>query len=84
MKHRCTDGPQSGLRSAGQLRVLVTGEQGVGTDDKQIRTQGECVSECIFPKQAPDFEYRRKTRKLGEYIPQGTLTQSKENAYIKS
>lgn len=40
---------------AGKLRVLVTGEQGVSTDDKQIWTQGSVVSEYNFSKQAPDF-----------------------------
>ena len=46
------DEPQSGPRSAGKLRVLVTGKQGVGADDKQTQTQRECISECNFSKQA--------------------------------
>jgi hypothetical protein len=49
------DGPQSGPRSAGTLRVPVTGEQGVGADDRQTPTQKGCVSECNFSKQAQDF-----------------------------
>jgi hypothetical protein len=44
------DGPQSGPQSAGKLRVRVTGEQGVGSDDKQTWTHRECVSECNFVK----------------------------------
>ena len=40
------DGPQLGPRSAGKLRVLVTGEHGDGAIDKQTWTQRECVSEC--------------------------------------
>jgi hypothetical protein len=52
--------------------------------DKQTWTQRECVSECIFSKQTPDFQYRRKTRKLGKYIRQGISIQNKENAYIKA
>jgi hypothetical protein len=44
------DEPQSG-----KLRVLVTGEQGVGADDKQTRTQRECVSECNASKQDQTF-----------------------------
>jgi hypothetical protein len=42
-------------------------------NDKQIRTQGSAVSGCTFTKQAPVLYYRRKTRRLGEYIHQGTL-----------
>jgi hypothetical protein len=42
-------------------------------NDKQIQTQGSAVPGCIFTKQAPVLYYRRKTRKLGEYIRQGTL-----------
>jgi hypothetical protein len=49
------DGPQLGPRSVGKLRVPVTGEQGVGADDKQIWTQRECVSECNLPNRAPNF-----------------------------
>jgi hypothetical protein len=50
-----TEGPQSGSQSAGKLRVPITGEQGVGMDDKQTGTQRECISECNFSKQTPDF-----------------------------
>ena len=51
MPSGAADGPQSGPRSAGKLGILVTGEQGVGMDDKQTPTQRECVSECFgfFP-----------------------------------
>jgi hypothetical protein len=41
-----TDRPHLGPRSTGETRVPVTGGQGVGVDDKQIRTQGSVVSEC--------------------------------------
>jgi hypothetical protein len=42
-------GPHLGPWSTGKSQgLVVTGEQGFGTDDKQTWTQKECVSECIL------------------------------------
>jgi hypothetical protein len=44
---------------------MVTGEQGVGTNDKQIQTQSECVSECNFLKLTTRLLIQKKIGKLG-------------------
>ena len=44
--YTATDEPPLRLQSMGKTKVLVTGGQGVGKDDKQIGTQGSVVSEC--------------------------------------
>lgn len=49
--------------------------------DKQ--TQESAEYECILSKQAPDFYYRRKTRKSGEHIRQVRLTQNKKECIHK-
>ena len=57
------DGPHLGPRSMSETQVLVvTGEQGVGADDKQIQTQGSVVSESIFVKVSISHLYYRKQR----------------------
>ena len=38
-----------------KLGVPVISGQGVGLDDKQIRTQGSVVSECNLSNSVPDF-----------------------------
>jgi hypothetical protein len=60
------DRPQLGPRSAGKLRVLVTVKQGVGADDKKLRTQRECVSECNLLKASIRVLIQKKIRKLGD------------------
>jgi hypothetical protein len=47
------DGPQSGPQFTGNLRVPVTGKQGVGTDDKQTWTQRVYLS-VIFSRQVSE------------------------------
>ena len=53
------DGPQSGPRSAAKLRVLVTGEQGVGLDDKYGHRESVYLN-VFFPSKHQTFNTEEK------------------------
>ena len=71
--------PQSGPRSTGKIWILVTGEQGIGTDDKQYRHRENVYLNVFSQSEHQSYNTEEKQeifgmpKKLGEYICQGTL-----------